>query len=138
MLEYAASGRHYWTASDFRSQAQSTAGNEERLIQELNELTGTEIVNGQFKDLEVLIVEARQYQHRDARIVIPWVFGFTEEARVAKRDSKLETACSSPARGEGAFWEVVETSTLEPEWKTRFMILWREQAESPAVNTDGL
>jgi hypothetical protein len=138
MLEYAASGRHYWTGSDFRSQAQNTAGDEARLRQKLSELTGSDIVpeeffavmdrnlqrsrmrlifflddspfelrsiveflNGQLKDMEVLIVEARQYQHGDARIVVPWVFGFTEEARVAKRDSKLETARSSPRQRGG-------------------------------------
>jgi hypothetical protein len=119
MLEYAANGRHYWTASDFRSQAQNTAGDEPTLRQELKALTGSdttpeeffaimernlqrsrmrliffldesplelrsivEFLNGQFKDVEVLIVEARQYQYRDSRIIVPWVFGFTEEARV--------------------------------------------------------
>lgn len=154
MLEYAASGRYYWTASDFRSQAQSTAGDEAKLWHKLKELVGAETVpegffaamernlqqsrmrliffldnspfelrsiveflNGQLKDIEVLIVEARQYQHGDARIVVPWVFGFTEEARVAKRDSKLETARSSPAKGEAAFWEAIESSELRPEWK---------------------
>jgi hypothetical protein len=67
--------------------------------------------------MEVLIVEARQYEHGDARIVVPWVFGFTEEARVAKRDSKLETARSSLAKGEDAFWEAIETSQIRLEWK---------------------
>lgn len=76
-----------------------------------------EFLNGQLKDVEGLIVEARQYQHRDARIVVPWVFGFTEEARVAKRDSKAETARSSPAKGEAAFWEAIEASGLNAEWK---------------------
>jgi hypothetical protein len=154
MLEYAASGRHYWTASDFRSQAQNTAGDESKLSQKLKELTGSETIpenffavmernlqkskmrliffledsplelrsvveflNGQLKDMEVLIVEARQYQHGDARIVVPWVFGFTEEARVAKRDSKAETVRSSPAKGEGPFWEAIEASAISCEWK---------------------
>lgn len=154
MLEYAASGRHYWTASDFRSQAQNTAGDEAKLSQKLKELTGSETVpesffavmernlqrskmrliffleasplelrsiveflNGQLKDMEVLIVEARQYQHGDARIVVPWVFGFTEEARVAKGASKAETERSSPAKGETPFWEAIEASPLRGEWK---------------------
>lgn len=154
MLEYAASGRHYWTASDFRSQAQNTAGDESKLSQKLKELTGSETVpeeffavmernlqrskmrliffledsplelrsiveflNGQSKDMEVLIVEARQYQHGDARIIVPWVFGFTEEARVAKRDSKAETVRSSPTKGEAPFWEAIEASALRGEWK---------------------
>ena len=154
MLEYAANGRHYWTASDFRSQAQSSAGDETKLLQKLKELTGSEIVleeffavmernlqrsrmrlifllddsplelrsiveflNAQLKDVEVLIVEARQYRHGDARIVVPWVFGFTEDARVAKGHSRLEIARSSPARGEAAFWEAIQASELTPEWK---------------------
>jgi hypothetical protein len=57
-----------------------------------------EFLNGQMKDTEVLIVEARQYQHGDARIVVPWVFGFSEEARVAKKESKAETGRTSVAR----------------------------------------
>jgi hypothetical protein len=154
MLEYAASGRYYWSASDFRSQAQNTAGDESKLRQKLKELTGSETVpeeffavmernlqqskmrliffledsplelrsiveflNGQLKDVEVLIVEARQYRYGDARIVVPWVFGFTEEARVAKRESKAQIERSSPAKGEDAFWEAIEASALRFEWK---------------------
>jgi hypothetical protein len=153
MLEYAASGRYYWTASDFRSQAQSTAGNESILSQKLKAL-GTEMVaeeffavmernlqrskmrlifllddsplelrsiveflNAQTKDTEVLIVEARQYEHNGTRIVVPWVFGFTEEARVAKRESRAEATRSSPTKGEDAFWEAIEATTLGPEVK---------------------
>jgi hypothetical protein len=156
MLEYAASGRYYWTASDFRSQAQSAAGDESKLCQRLKELTGTETVpeeffavmernlqqskmrlifflddsplelrsiveflNGQLKDMEVLIVEARQYQHETARIVIPWVFGFTEEARVAKRESKAEIVRTSPAKGEAPFWEAIAATALPDDRKEK-------------------
>ena len=155
MLRYAASGRHYWTASDFRSNAQNTAGDESKLSQKLKELTGSEVgpeeffaameknlqrakmrlvffleesplelrsivefLNGQMKDTEVLIVEARQYQQGDARIVVPWVFGFTEEAWVAKRDSKAETVRPSVVKGEAAFWEAIEAAALTDEWKS--------------------
>lgn len=144
MLEYAASGKNYWTASDFRSHAQDTAKGEVGLTAALKELTGTdtdpdqffssmeknlnesklrliffvddsrlelrslvEFLNGQFKDLEILIVEARQYQQDNSRIVVPWVFGFTEAARVAKRESKAETLRASGPTGEDAFWEVI-------------------------------
>jgi len=154
MLEYAASGRHYWTASDFRSHAQNAAGDESKLSQKLKELTGSEIdpeqffvameknlqrskmrliffledsplelrsivefLNGQLKDMEVLIVEARQYKHGDVRFVVPWVFGFTEEARVAKRDSKAETVRDLLPKGEAAFWASIEASALAEEWK---------------------
>jgi hypothetical protein len=64
-----------------------------------NELRSmVEFLNGQMKDTEVLIVEARQYKHDNARIVVPWVFGFSEEARVAKKESKAETGRASVAR----------------------------------------
>jgi hypothetical protein len=56
-----------------------------------NELRSmVEFLNGQMKDTEVLIVEARQYRYEGATIVVPWVFGFTEEARVAKKESRTE------------------------------------------------
>ncbi len=140
-----------WTASDFRSHAQETAGDESKLSQRLKELTDSEIdpeqffaametnlqrskmrliffleesplelrsivefLNGQLRDLEILIVEARQYEHGDVRIVVPWVFGFTEEARVAKRDSKAQTLLP---KGEAAFWERIEHSALAQKWK---------------------
>jgi hypothetical protein len=154
MLKYAASGRYYWTASDFRSQAQNTAGDETKLSQGLKKLTGAEtapeaffavmernlqqskmrlifflddsplelrsiveFLNGQLKDMEVLIVEARQYQHENARIVVPWVFGYTEEARVAKVKSKAEIESVSPAKGETPFWEALEASEVASGWK---------------------
>ena len=85
-----------------------------------NELRSiVEFLNGQMKDTEVLIVEARQYLHENTRIVIPWVFGFTEEARVAKRESKAETGRASVARGEASFWDSVEASQLSVDSKQR-------------------
>jgi hypothetical protein len=48
MLAYAASGRHYWTAPDFRSQAQNTAGDEPKLRENLKKLTGSETVPEEF------------------------------------------------------------------------------------------
>ena len=156
MLEYAANGQHYWTASELRLHAQNTAGDASKLDQQLRVLAGTEVdaegffarmeanlreskmrlifvvddsanelrsivefLNGQMKDTEVLIVEARQYLHGNARIVVPWVFGFTEKARVAKRESKAETARASAARGEASFWDSVEASQLSADWKKR-------------------
>ena len=68
-----------------------------------------EFLNGQLKDLEILIVEARQYQQGASRIVVPWVFGFTEAARVAKRESKAETMNISGPAGEAAFWNAIES-----------------------------
>jgi hypothetical protein len=80
------------------------------------ELTNlVEFVNGQMKDLELLIVEARQYEIEPGgeRVVVPRVFGYTEEARVAKRESKAETIgttrmANSRIKGEDAFWKAAE------------------------------
>ena len=44
---------------------------------------------------------------------MPWVFGFTEEARVAKRESKAETVRASVVKGEDAFWEGAEDALRE-------------------------
>lgn len=152
MLEYAASGNHYWSASDLRSYAQDSAEGEESLAVKLRELTGAEtdpeeffllmkenlkksrmrliffvddsrmelrnmveFLNGQMKDLEMLIVEARQYQQGSARIVVPWVFGFTEEARVAKQESKAETLRASGPSGEAAFWDAMRSDAASKE-----------------------
>lgn len=154
MLEYAASGKNYWSASDLRSHAQDAASGEAGLIAKLRELTGAdtdpdefflgmeknlqasklrliffvdesrlelrnivEFLNGQMKDLEMLIVEARQYQQGTSRIVVPWVFGFTEEARVAKRESKAETMRVSGPIGEAAFWDAIDRDSTLTAWK---------------------
>jgi hypothetical protein len=156
MLEYAASGRHYWTASQLRSAAQNTAGDASKLDEQLSKLAApetkaedffarvednlreskmrliflldestnelrniVEFLNGQMKDTEVLIVEARQYLLGNERIVVPWVFGFTEEARVAKRESKEGIERASVAKGEAAFWDRIEASELSTDWKNR-------------------
>jgi hypothetical protein len=168
MLEYAANGKNYWTASDFRSQAQNSAGDEAALCQRLKQLTGSdttpeefffvmegnlrrarmrlifflddsplelrsivEFLNGQLKDTEVLIVEARQYEHRDARIVVPWVFGFTEEARVAKRESRAETERSSPAKGEAPFWDALAATAHPENWKDAVRDFVSSVADTP-------
>lgn len=170
MLEYAASGRHYWKASDFLRHAQGAAGDEANLMKNLRALTEldvtpqdfflsveqnlqksrmrcifflddsplelrsiVEFLNGQMKDVELLIVEARLYQKGNSRIVVPWVFGFTEEARVAKQKSKAETVRASPVRGEDAFWEAAEDALREEGegWVSRLRELIASIAEIP-------
>ncbi len=46
-----------------------------------------EFLNDQMPRAEVLLVEVRQYQLGEQRIVVPTLFGFTEKARMAKRDT---------------------------------------------------
>lgn len=44
-----------------------------------------DFLNKQMERSEVLLVEARQYEHNGIKIVAPILFGFTEEARQVKR-----------------------------------------------------
>lgn len=44
-----------------------------------------DFLNKQMERSEVLLVEARQYKHKDMKIVVPTLFGYTEEARRVKR-----------------------------------------------------
>ena len=81
-----------------------------------NELRSlVDFMNRQMKDTEVLLVEARQYQHGETRVVVPWLFGFTEEARVAKRESRAETIRASGEKGELAFWQAADAGGLAEE-----------------------
>ena len=78
-----------------------------------------EFLNGQTKDMEILIVEARQYQNGNERILVPRVFGFTEAARVAKKESKKEIEQASLVKGEPAFWEGLQGSSAPEDLKLR-------------------
>ena len=51
-----------------------------------------DFLNKQMERSEVLLVEARQYLLRGARIVVPTLFGYTEEARQVKRSVTVTTA----------------------------------------------
>jgi hypothetical protein len=44
-----------------------------------------DFLNRQMERTEVLIVEARQYEDSKGRVVVPSLFGFTEEARLVKK-----------------------------------------------------
>jgi hypothetical protein len=50
-----------------------------------------EFLNKQMERSQVLIVEARQYEHQGMRIVNPVLFGFTEEARQVKKTVSITT-----------------------------------------------
>jgi hypothetical protein len=44
-----------------------------------------DFLNKQMQRSEVLLVEARQYSHGDVSVVVPTLFGYTDEARLVKR-----------------------------------------------------
>ncbi|MDQ6958031.1 MAG: hypothetical protein Q9M24_02835 [Mariprofundaceae bacterium] len=50
-----------------------------------------DFLNKQMERSEILIVEARQYLHEGTRVVVPTLFGYTEEARQVKR-TRIETS----------------------------------------------
>jgi hypothetical protein len=51
-----------------------------------------EFLNRQMLDADVLLVEIRQYEVMGQRIAVPTLFGFTEQARIAKRDANQSAA----------------------------------------------
>jgi hypothetical protein len=56
-----------------------------------------DFLNKQMERSEVLLVEARQYSRNGSRIVVPMLFGYTEEARQVKRSVTVTTAASRAA-----------------------------------------
>lgn len=50
-----------------------------------------DFLNKQMERSEVLLVEARQYEHKGNKIIIPTLFGFTEEARQVKKTVSITT-----------------------------------------------
>lgn len=50
-----------------------------------------DFLNRQMERSEVLLVEARQYVHSGVKIVVPTLFGYTEEARFVKRSVAVST-----------------------------------------------
>jgi hypothetical protein len=53
-----------------------------------------DFLNRQMERSEVLLVEARQYLWKGTRVVVPTLFGYTEEARQVKRSVTVTTAAS--------------------------------------------
>ncbi len=64
-----------------------------------------DFLNKQMERTEVLLVEARQYEWEGTRIVVPTLFGYTEEARRVKRSAPTSTARRS--WDEESFFEAV-------------------------------
>lgn len=83
-----------------------------------NELRSlVEFLNGQLKETEVLLVEARMYDSPAGRVVSPWLFGYTEQARVAKRESRAQLTRSTRVYGENAYYEALRSSATEGQQK---------------------
>ena len=89
-----------------------------------NELRSlVEFLNNQLKETEVLLVEARLYDSPSGQIIVPWLFGYSEEAKVAKRESRSQATRQTSERGEGAFRAAVESSDLPSEVRDAILVL---------------
>ncbi len=83
-----------------------------------NELRSlVDFLNKQLNATEVYLVEARIYDSAAGRIVVPWLFGFTEQARVAKRESRAEVVRMGGERGEEAFLQALAQADIDAESK---------------------
>jgi hypothetical protein len=72
-----------------------------------------DFLNGQMKETEVLIVEARLYDSPTGRVIVPWLFGYTEEARVAKRESRAQVVREGGLGGEEGYKGAIEQGSLD-------------------------
>jgi hypothetical protein len=70
-----------------------------------------DFLNPQLKYAEVLLVEARQYEQEGVRVLVPSLFGFTEEARRAKRVKSEDHANGGKRWDRASFLAALEAST---------------------------
>ena len=83
-----------------------------------NELRSlVDFLNSQLKFTEVLLVEVRLYDSPSGRLAVPWLFGFTEEARVAKREAYISATRNNTETGEEAFFAAVDSNAISNEFK---------------------
>ncbi|WP_109485387.1 hypothetical protein [Occallatibacter savannae] len=74
-----------------------------------------EFMNKQLGTVEVLLVEARQYELEKTRIVVPTLFGFTEQIRQIKRDASKQQSRQPVATDWEGFRQNAILKGLKPE-----------------------
>ncbi|MBI4528327.1 MAG: hypothetical protein HY695_31415 [Deltaproteobacteria bacterium] len=74
-----------------------------------------DFLNKQMERSEVLLVEARQYLLGGTRIVVPTLFGYTEEARKVKRSVTVTTAASRRKWDKDSFFADVRAKLTDAE-----------------------
>jgi hypothetical protein len=73
-----------------------------------------DFLNKQMERSEVLLVEAQQFQHgNNLRIVVPSLFGYTEQARQVKRTVSVSTAASRRRWDRDSFFSDASSKLLE-------------------------
>jgi len=76
-----------------------------------------DFLNRQMEKSEILIVEAKQYTDASSRIVVPMLFGYTEEARRIKKENAIQP--QSKAKGfwsKPLFFEALQRNVAESEF----------------------
>lgn len=73
-----------------------------------------DFLNKQMERTEVLLVEARQYEHNGTKIVVPTLFGYTDQARAVKRHVTIANPTSSGARWDEERFIKAVTERLKP------------------------
>lgn len=73
-----------------------------------------DFLNRQMERTEVLLVEARQYELEGTTVVVPTLFGYTEEARQIKRIVVTSTGGSRRKWNEAAFFETATAGLGKP------------------------
>ncbi|HWO89881.1 MAG TPA: hypothetical protein VNL98_12120 [Gemmatimonadales bacterium] len=86
-------------------------------------------LNGQMERSEVLLVEARQYVSEGRRVVVPSLFGYTEQARLIKRAVTVTSAGSRRKWDKGSFFADA-ASKLEPHEVQALSLLYDRAASS--------
>ena len=67
-----------------------------------------DFLNKQMERSEVLLVEARQFSHAGVKVVVPTLFGYTEQARAVKRRVTVTTPGERRRWDEARFFEDAE------------------------------
>jgi hypothetical protein len=67
-----------------------------------------DFLNKQMERSEVLLVEARQFSHGGVKVVVPTLFGYTEQARAVKRKVSVTTSGVRKRWDEQLFFEDAE------------------------------
>lgn len=80
----------------------------EEAPQELKSIV--DFLNRQMERTEVLIVEAKQYKKENTKIVVPLLFGYTEQARMVKKSVTVTTS-SSKKWNEQTFFTALKNAT---------------------------
>ena len=76
-----------------------------------------DFLNKQMERSEVLLVEARQYSLNGTIVVVPTLFGYTEEARQVKRTITVNTAASRRKGDKASFFADARTKLTDLEVK---------------------